>query len=419
MSCVETLKISDDKKKYIVDILNPILEELVTDLLKKCPDSPLEFIEEYAAKKRSGSTGASAGGSKSSDSEVIALKEEISVLKKKMSESAQMVSNLKGVNDTLISSKSHDNLESEESEDDDDDELPEEMQYIKSDAQQGRSRASVSAEAYGSWNMKKEFVAKVIAKTDQQKARIREVLGSSFMFSALDEKEMSVVVDAMSEVIAEVDETLIEQGDDGDFLFVIETGKLDCVKKTGDVSAVVKTCEAGDVFGELALLYNCPRAASVVAKEKCSLWKLDRDTFNSIVKDAAAKKRNLYETFLSNTPLLAPVAKYELSQIADAIKVETCESGVVVVKEKDPGDKFYIVEEGALDVTISGATVMKYNTGDYFGELALMNNQPRNATVTTTATTRLLTLDRRSFKRLLGPLEELLKKNMGKYHLES
>merc|ERR1719409_966800 len=109
----------------------------------------------------------------------------------------------------------------------------------------------------------------------------------------------------MREVIAEPGQRVIEQGDSGDFLFVIEAGQLNCIIKLPDGSEkVVKTCEPGDVFGELALLYNCPRAASVEASDKCVLWQLDRETFTNIVKDAAAKKRETYEQFLSSVPLL-------------------------------------------------------------------------------------------------------------------
>merc|ERR1712224_670163 len=60
----------------------------------------------------------------------------------------------------------------------------------------------------------------------------------------------------------------------------------------------VKTCEPGDVFGELALMYNCPRAASVEADTEGTCWKLDRETFNAIVRDAAQKKREKWEAFL-------------------------------------------------------------------------------------------------------------------------
>ena len=60
----------------------------------------------------------------------------------------------------------------------------------------------------------------------------------------------------------------------------------------------MKKYKEGDAFGELALLYNAPRAASITADSNCSLWCLDRDTFNHIVKDASSKKREKYEQFL-------------------------------------------------------------------------------------------------------------------------
>merc|ERR1719262_1988803 len=122
---------------------------------------------------------------------------------------------------------------------------------------------------------------------------------------------MGIIIGTMKEVVAQPKERLIKQGDAGDFLFVIETGKLDCI--IGD--KVVKTCVAGDVFGELALLYNCPRAANVDATEKCVLWQLDRETFNHIVKEAAQKKRARYDAFLQKVPLLASMDAYERSQL--------------------------------------------------------------------------------------------------------
>ena len=60
---------------------------------------------------------------------------------------------------------------------------------------------------------------------------------------------------------------MISEGDNGDFLFVIEKGALKCTKLVEGEEKVVKTVNEGDVFGELALLYNCPRAASVVAND--------------------------------------------------------------------------------------------------------------------------------------------------------
>merc|ERR1719160_405096 len=254
-----------------------------------------------------------------------------------------------------------------EEEDDDVDEIPESFQQKSKGA-----RASVSAEAYGAWNQKGAFEAKVVAKSEEQKKRLKDCLGKSFLFSGIEEKEFAVVVDAMEEVNCEAKDRPIKQGDDGDFLFVIETGTLECYIKNKDAEGetMVKKVEAGDAFGELALLYNCPRAASVEAAEKSVLWKLDRNTFNHIVKDAAQKKRERYESFLKTVPLLQSMSDYERSQVADGLKSEKFETGAVLMKENDPGDKFYILEEGTADATKSGAsgTAMSYASGDYFGD---------------------------------------------------
>merc|ERR1719218_234923 len=153
-----------------------------------------------------------------------------------------------------------------------------------------------------------------------------------------------IVIGAMKEVKAEAKERVINQGDSGDFLFVIESGVLDCIIKIDGADKVVKTCEAGDVFGELALLYNCPRAASVDAQERCVLWKLDRDTFNNIVKEAAQKKRQRYDSFLAKVPLLSNMDAYERSQLADALKIENFTDGAEIFKQGDVGNKFYIIE---------------------------------------------------------------------------
>lgn len=82
----------------------------------------------------------------------------------------------------------------------------------------------------------------------------------------------------------------------------------------------MKTFEPGDAFGELALLYNAPRAATITAKSAVVLWELDRDTFNHIVKDAAQRKREKYEDFLSSVKILHSVDSYERAKMADTIK---------------------------------------------------------------------------------------------------
>merc|ERR1711964_351272 len=158
----------------------------------------------------------------------------------------------------------------------------------------------------------------------------------------------------------------------------------------------------------LSLLYNCPRAASVVSKEACCLWKLDRDTFSHIVKDAAQKKREAYEAFLGKMVLLEGMDAYERSQVADALQVEKRGANETIIKEGEKGDTFYILERGEAKAMKDGKEVMRYKAGDFFGELALVNSDERKATVITTTDAQLLTLGRKAFKRMLGGVEAIL-----------
>jgi cAMP-dependent protein kinase regulator len=168
-------------------------------------------------------------------------------------------------------------------------------------------------------------------------------------------------------------------------------------------------------------LYNSPRAATVRAKTDCILWLLDRETFNYIVKDAAQKKRDRYEEFLKSVEILSTVEPYELTQICDALKSLNFNEGDYVIKEGEIGDVFYIIEEGKTTATKTfepgkkPEVVKTYEKGDYFGELALIKGEPRAANIVADTPLKLISLDRNSFRRLLGPIEDILKRNSDKY----
>lgn len=89
---------------------------------------------------------------------------------------------------------------------------------------------------------------------------------------------------------------------------------------TGREEKFLKTYVPGEVFGELALLYNAPRAATIKAKTDAVLFALDRVTFNNIVKEAAEKKRKNNEEVLKRVEILKEVDPYERGQIADVLK---------------------------------------------------------------------------------------------------
>ena len=93
------------------------------------------------------------------------------------------------------------------------------------------ARKAISAETYGEWNRKEKFVPRVIPKTEEQIQRIRAKLQSSFIFNALNLKEIEIVINAMEEKHYPTGEVVINQGDEGNNLFVVDAGTLRCVRK--------------------------------------------------------------------------------------------------------------------------------------------------------------------------------------------
>ena len=142
------------------------------------------------------------------------------------------------------------------------------IEVIKQKQRKTKKKNAISAEAYGEYNKLKKFEPRVIQKTEEQKKMIREILGQNFMFSNLEEKNKLIVIDAMEIREFKASDEVIKQGDDGEELFIVSTGTLTCTKLFPDQTepTFLKEYSTGEVFGELALMYNAPRAASITAK---------------------------------------------------------------------------------------------------------------------------------------------------------
>ena len=317
-----------------------------------------------------------------------------------------------------VSSESDDQINEEEQK-----KFDEELKLKQKQRTKKSIRASVSAEVYGIHNIKKPYIPRVIPKTDEQKERIKEKCMQSFIFNSLEDKELKTVIDSFEEKTYKAGQNVITQGEEGDVLYLVDSGELDCEKvfKKGDPPTYLKTYYSGESFGELALLYNAPRAATIRAKTDCKLWALDRECFNNIVKDAAVKRREKYENTLKKVEILKSIDPYELGQICDALKTQIFNKGDFIIKQGEPGDIFYILDEGkahAEKVFEEGKKpekVKEYESGGYFGELALLKNEPRAASIVADSFCKCLSLDRMAFKRLLGPLEDILKRNSENY----
>lgn len=289
-------------------------------------------------------------------------------------------------------------------------------------------RASVSAEPL---SMEDDITNDRVIhpKSDEQRKRLQTAVKEILIFKSLDQEQREYVLDAMFEKTVPSGEKVIELGDDGDYFYVVDSGKLDCYIKINGEEKKVLTYDNTGAFGELALMYNTPRAATIVSTEECILWALDRTTFRQLVLLTTMKKREMYESFLNAIPLLQELEAYERMNLADALVTTHFPAGEAIIKQGDEAEAFFIIEKGTcivkvLDRVDGGSDsqhtneeveVNKLDRGDYFGELALLFNKPRAASVYAQTDVACAVLDVSAFERLLGPCVEIMSRNVCNY----
>lgn len=250
--------------------------------------------------------------------------------------------------------------------------------------------------------------------------RIQVSIGNNLLFRNLEQDQYRDVLLAMKEVKVDSGVTVIEQGAQGDYFYVVEQGTLDVyvggAREEGGLGDKKVSYGPGSSFGELALLYAQPRAATVLSTSPCTLWALDRVTFRSILMETNSRRRALYEKFLMDVPLFERLEPSERAKISDSLELREYSSGESVITQGERGTEFFIIVEGNAEVRKAKDgredVVGKLSRGDYFGELALLNNAPRAATVAAVGEKlRVVTMSERAFTRLLGPLAGILERH--------
>ncbi|XP_057605171.1 cAMP-dependent protein kinase type I-beta regulatory subunit isoform X3 [Hippopotamus amphibius kiboko] len=317
-------------------------------------------------------------------------------------------------------------------------------------------RGGVSAEVYTEEDAV-SYVRKVIPKDYKTMTALAKAISRNVLFAHLDDSERSDIFDAMFPVTHIAGETVIQQGDEGDNFYVIDQGEVDVYVNGEWVTSISE----GGSFGELALIYGTPRAATVKAKTDLKLWGIDRDSYRRILMGSTLRKRRMYEEFLSKVSILESLEKWERLTVADALEPVQFEDGEKIVVQGEPGDDFFIITEAHHHVSsplrIAGSLrrrhrapaptrlqmlhglntpgmqgtasvlqrrspseeyveVGRLGPSDYFGEIALLLNRPRAATVVARGPLKCVKLDRPRFERVLGPCSEILKRNIQRYN---
>ncbi|CAB16291.2 cAMP-dependent protein kinase regulatory subunit [Schizosaccharomyces pombe] len=284
-------------------------------------------------------------------------------------------------------------------------------------------RQSVSTESMNPSAFALETKRTFPPKDPEDLKRLKRSVAGNFLFKNLDEEHYNEVLNAMTEKrIGEAGVAVIVQGAVGDYFYIVEQGEFDVYKRpelnitpeevlSSGYGNYITTISPGEYFGELALMYNAPRAASVVSKTPNNvIYALDRTSFRRIVFENAYRQRMLYESLLEEVPILSSLDKYQRQKIADALQTVVYQAGSIVIRQGDIGNQFYLIEDGEAEVVKNGkGVVVTLTKGDYFGELALIHETVRNATVQAKTRLKLATFDKPTFNRLLGNAIDLMR----------
>jgi len=260
-------------------------------------------------------------------------------------------------------------------------------------------------------------------KTEDERELMQKALLSNDKLSSmvdLDDKRVQDIIDCAWKEEVKEGEVVIKEADiEANYFFIVQEGSFDVSiqdEAKGKLSSKVGNISKGGSFGELALLYLTPRAATITAKEDGILWVIDRGSFKEILMKVSDQKIIEYITYLDRVSILEPLLSEEKTAIAKALVEMHFSKGEVILQQGEPGSTFYILYDGEVQVTKDDVQQMTLKASSaakaahFFGEKALMSNEPRAATITVVSEdAKALVLDRVSFNLLLGSLEEIIK----------
>jgi subfamily B ATP-binding cassette protein HlyB/CyaB len=241
----------------------------------------------------------------------------------------------------------------------------------------------------------------------------RSILAEASPFSLLTPDEQTRLAAHMTERFLKVGETLFERGDTGDAFYVIASGRARVIGTDPAGREVsLSVLKRGDHFGEVALVRDTPRTATVRAAEDLVLLQLERPDFLKFLKDhphvQLAVERYLHDIairdFLKQFTALAQVPAPLLRQVLEELREQSFAEGTAIVRQGEAGDTFYIVREGMLEVTErengTERTLRAIGPGEFFGELALLGDGSRVATVIARTPARLYVMSRPTFEKI-------------------
>lgn len=246
---------------------------------------------------------------------------------------------------------------------------------------------------------------------------IIQCLKKHFMFYNLSDLELENIVNKMFYCQCEKDEYVFKQDENASSFFIIEKGQFEVIVHEKP-KRIISTSES---FGELALLYNAPRSASIRSKEISTLWGIDRNTFRKAVEEMVAKEYEFNRSFIDDIAFFQNLTTGQKNALASVLYTQKFSKGQPIVVEGDPASSYYIIKEGSVSVMKGDKEVRKLFKGETFGEAALYSESMRTMTVIASEeNVKLLALGRDNITKILGDkIQNIIYRNSQKWAMEN
>jgi cGMP-dependent protein kinase len=285
-------------------------------------------------------------------------------------------------------------------------------------------------------NLEDKDDAPEYSKTDEQMGIIMRIIKSpdAFFFTGLQDADVQIIIDATEPLkIPDKGNVVIKQGDPGDYFYIVEYGSFAAVINGQEK----KTYGPGMFFGELALAYNQPRAATIVSTStNGAVLRLESKVFRRVIAHSARDRYNAILSSLQKVPLLwnsqdpiqSNLNEQQLSKIAESVEIAkfdkmTDGKPTIIIKKGQMGKIFYMIKEGTVVVkmkeTNKDLADVEITTGGYFGEQSLIRESVRNATIECKTDVVCLCISKDTFTQVLGPLQRVIDQNAMFRHLDA
>jgi CRP-like cAMP-binding protein len=236
------------------------------------------------------------------------------------------------------------------------------------------------------------------------------------LFSDLSKSAFMTVVDMLDMRMEGPGTTLVKEGSRGQSMFVLVQGQVRVDRELADgKTKTVARMRGGSFFGEMALMSDSPRLASVIAEEECILLELTKANLNKIIKKHPSVEgvlnrfyqNRLLANVLRANPLFRELPAGDKQDLVGQFRSKSVPRGTVFLEQGQKGDGLYLILRGRCEVFASQAgrkrvTFPVMNEGDFFGEISLLKESPVTATVRAKTACVVMRLHRRSFNDFIA-----------------